>query len=53
MLGTRADMAVVQIEKDRSKHRFVLEARERFWIGKFESVKVHSVEVIEHGLDFK
>ena len=46
-------MSVIPIEKVRSKDRFVLEARERYWIGKYESVKVHAVDVIEHGLNLK
>ena len=50
---THADMSVIPIEKVRSKDRFVLEARERYWIGKYESVKVHAVDVIEHGLNLK
>ena len=50
---THADMTVIPIENVRSKDRFVLEARERFWIKKYEAVKVHSVDIIEHGLNLK
>ena len=50
---TQADMVVQPIAKVRSKDRFILEARERFWIGKYKAVKTQSVEVIEHGLNLK
>ena len=42
---THADMSVIPTEKVRSKDRFVLEAREGYWIGMNESVKVHAVDV--------
>ena len=50
---SHADMVVQPIEKVRSKDRFVLEARERFWIRKYEAVKTQAVEVVEHGLNLK
>ena len=50
---TQADMVVQPVEKVRSKDRFILEARERFWIEKYSAVKTQSVEVVEHGLKLK
>ena len=50
---TQADMVVQPIEKVRSKDRFILEARERFWIGRYSAVKTQTVEVVEHGLNLK
>ena len=50
---SHCDMSVLPIEKVRSRDKFVIEARERFWIGKYQSVKAQAVEVIEHGLNIK
>ena len=50
---THCDMSVLPIEKVRSKDKFFIEARERFWIGKYQSVKDEAVEVIEHGMNIK
>ena len=50
---TYADMAFLPIEKVRVKDRFVLEAREAFWIRKYASLKQNSEEEIEHGLNMK
>ena len=48
---SHADMVALPIEKVRSKDRFVLEARERYWIDKYQTVKDKTVDVIEHGLN--
>ena len=50
---TQADMVVQLVEKVRSKDRFILEAREKFWIEKYKAVTPQSVDVIEHGLNLK
>ena len=50
---TQADMVVQPMEKVRSRDRYILEARERFWIGRYSSVKTQTVEVDEHGLNLK
>ena len=50
---SHADMELLPVEKVRSKDRFVLEARESFWINKYDSVKKHAVTTIEHGLNIK
>ena len=50
---TQADMVVQPVEKVRSKDRFILEARERFWIEKYSAVKTQNVEVVEHGLNLQ
>ena len=50
---SHAHMAVQPIEKVRCKDRFVLEAREKYWIKKYQAVKTKGVEVIEHGLNLK
>ena len=47
---TQGDMVMQPIEKVRSKDRFILEAREWFWIGRYKAVKTQSVEVVEHCL---
>ena len=41
-------MRVLPIEKVRSKDRFVLEAREAYWIKKYRVVNV-----LEHGMNMK
>ena len=41
------------IEKVRSKDRFVLEAREAYWIKKYRVVKAKAVDVLEHGMNMK
>ena len=46
-------MVVQPIEKVRSKDRFILEARERFWIGRYSSVKTQTVEEVNHGFNLK
>ena len=48
-----SDMSFLPIEKVRSKDRFVLEAREAFWIDKYKSVKNQPVDIIEYGLNLK
>ena len=46
-------MVFLPIEKVRVKDRFVLEAREAFWIRKYASLKQNTVDIIEHGLNMK
>ena len=48
---SHSDMVALPIEKVRSKCRFVMEAREKFWIRKYQSVKMLSVGDIESGLN--
>ena len=48
---SHSDMSILPIEKVRSRDRFVLEAREGYWIKKYQVVKVKEVETIEHGLN--
>ena len=48
-----SDMRILPIEKVRSSDPFVLEARERYWINKYESLKNQAVDVVEHGLNIK
>ena len=50
---SQANMVFLPIEKVRSRDRFVLEAREAFWIKQYDSVKKQPVENIEHGLNIK
>ena len=50
---SHSDMRFLPIEKVRSKDRFILEARESFWIDKYKSIKNMPVDVIEHGLNLK
>ena len=50
---SHSDMGFLPIEKVRNKDRFVMEARESYWIKKYNSVKLKSLEVIEHGLNLK
>ena len=50
---SHSDMGFLPIEKVRNKDRFVMEARESYWIKKYNSVKLKAVEVIEHGLNLK
>ena len=51
--NSQSDMVILPIEKLRSKDRFIMEARESFWIEQYQSVKVQTAEVIEHGLNLK
>ena len=44
-------MIFLPIEKVRSKDKFVMEARESFWIKKYEAVKMGEVNQIEHGMN--
>ena len=46
-------MVFLPFEKVKSKDRFLLEAREAYWIKKYEAVKLQDVEVIEHGMNLK
>ena len=50
---TNSDMVALPIERVRTKCRFVLEARERYWIEKYGSVKLLTVQEIESGLNIK
>ena len=46
-------MVILPIKKVRSKDRFIMEARESYWIKQYKSVKVQTAEEIEHGLNLK
>ena len=46
-------MVALPLERIRSKCRFVLEAREKFWIKKYNTTKLLPVEEIESGLNIK
>ena len=50
---THSDMSVVPIEQVRSKDKFILEARERYWMEQYKSIKQLSLQEIEHGLNLK
>ena len=50
---THSNMKFLPIEKVRCSDMFVLEAREDFWIKKYEAVKSGEVDIIEHGLNLK
>jgi hypothetical protein len=50
---SHSDMVALPLERIRSKCRFVLEAREKFWIKKYNAVKLLPVEEIESGLNIK
>ena len=50
---SHSDMVVLTIERVRSKCRFVMAAREKFWIRKYKSVKRLLVGDIESGLNMK
>ena len=50
---SHSDMVALPIERVRSQCRFVMEAREKFWIKKYDSVKVLAVEDIESGLNLE
>ena len=49
----RLAMRVLPIEKVSSIDPFVLEARERYWIQKYQTVKDQAVDVVEHGMNIK
>ena len=44
-------MVFLPIERVHSRDQFVLEARESYWIKKYNSVKTKPVNQIEHGLN--
>ena len=50
---SHSDMVALLIERVRSQCRFVMEAREKFWMKKYDSVKVLAVEDIESGLNLE
>ena len=50
---THSDLVFLPIEKVASKDPFVLDSRESYWIKQYESVKLNSNEVIEHGLNLR
>ena len=50
---SHGDMCFLPIERVASKDKFVLEAREDFWIEKYCGVKKETNEKIEHGLNLK
>ena len=50
---SHSDMVFLPIEKVASKDKFVLEAREDYWIKKYDCIKANSIHDIEHGLNMK
>ena len=50
---SHSDMEFLPIEKVMNKDKFVLEAREDYWIKRYDSVKTQLVEEVEHGLNLK
>ena len=50
---SHANMVFLPIEKIRSKDKFVMEARESYWINKYKCVKEAASDTIEHGLNLK
>ena len=48
---SHSDMVFLPIERVHSRDQFVLEARESYWIKKYNSVKTQPVNQIEHGLN--
>ena len=50
---SHSDMLFLPIEKVVTKDMFVLEAREAFWIRKYDCIKTNTVQEIEHGLNLK
>ena len=48
-----SDMVALPIERVSTQCRFVLEARERYWIKKYNVVKNLSVNDIENGLNLR
>ena len=50
---SHSDMVALPIERVRANCRFVMEAREKYWIEKYNSVKLLSVEEIENVLNLQ
>ena len=50
---SHGDICFLPVEKVASKDKFVLEAREEYWIEKYSSLKMDQNEKIEHGLNLK
>ena len=50
---SHSDMVALPIERVRANCRFVMEAREKYWIEKYNSVKLLSVEEVENGLSLQ
>ena len=50
---SHSDLFFLPIEKVASKDKFVLEAREDYWIERYVSLKTEQNEKIEHGLNLK
>ena len=46
-----SDMKFLPIERVQSRDKFVLEARESYWIQKYKTLKVSTVHQLEHGLN--
>jgi hypothetical protein len=46
-------MVFLPIEKVVNINKFVLEAREVYWIKKYDCIKTNTVQEIEHGLNMK
>ena len=48
---TSANLVFLPIEKVVSKDKFVLEARETYWLRKYDCMKTNTVHEIEHGVN--
>ena len=48
-----SDLVFLPIEKVVSRDQFVLDARESYWIKKYNSVQLNSIETIENGMNIK
>ena len=50
---SHSDMVFLPIERVHNRDKFVLEARESFWIKQYSSVKTKPVDQLEHGLNLE
>ena len=50
---SHSDLVFLPIEKVMSKDQFVVEARESFWIKKYNSLKLQPLEIVEHGMNLE
>ena len=50
---SHCDMKFLPIERVQNKDKFILEARESFWIEKYKCLKRKPVDQLEHGLNLE
>ena len=48
---SHCEMKFLPIERVQNKDKFILEARESFWIEKYKCLKRKTVDQLEHGLN--